>query len=105
MTPAQPPLPTAWNLLFQFCAGNHTSTLMSESLVGLIVTATRQNSGRSLYGFAPLPPPAGGENWPAGTIWASVIVVSFRASFARLSHVAANAGAAIRHMTIHKAHF
>ena len=44
--PAQPPLPTAWNLPFQSAAGSQTSTLMSESLVGLSVAATRQNSGR-----------------------------------------------------------
>src|SRR5262245_45666350 len=77
---------------------------MSESLVGLMVAAMRQNSGRSLYGFAPLPPAPGGENWPGGTRAAIVIVVSFNTSDARLSHEDANAGTANRHTKIHKAH-
>jgi hypothetical protein len=41
-------LPTAWNLPFQPDAGSHTSILMSESLDGLLVIATRQKAGRSL---------------------------------------------------------
>src|ERR1051326_7648846 len=89
MTPAQPPLPTAWNLLFQPFVGSQTSTLMSESVVGFRVAATRQNSGRSLYGLAPPPPPCrapGVENCPAGTTLATVIVVSGSFSAARLSH-------------------
>jgi hypothetical protein len=55
MTPAQPPLPTAWNLPFHAVsaaaapsargAGSQTSILMSESLVGVSVAATRQNAG------------------------------------------------------------
>jgi len=48
MTPAQPPLPTAWNLPFHPVVGNQISTLMSESLVGVNVAATRQKSGRLL---------------------------------------------------------
>src|SRR3954465_4658296 len=42
MTPAHPPLPTAWNLPFQFSAGSQTSTAMSESADGFSVAATRQ---------------------------------------------------------------
>src|SRR5262245_16758274 len=99
MTPAQPPLPTAWNFPFQLLVGSHTSILMSESLVGLIVAATRQNSVSSLYGFAPRPPPCrspGGVKCPAGTSCAAVTVVSFSASVARLSQEAADADVAGR---------
>src|SRR5512143_701502 len=97
MTPAQPPFPTDCSLRFQFEVGSQTSTLISESLEGLRVAATRQNSGRSLYALAVLPFPAalGWENCPAGTICAIVMVASGSASEARLSHVAANAGDAI----------
>src|SRR5579884_255942 len=100
MTPAQPPFPTAWNLPFHPFAGNHTSTLMSESAVGLIVTTTRQNSGSSLYGLAPVPPPCrspGAENCPAGMTCAIVMAVSFNTSFDKLSHEEPNAGAAEMH--------
>ena len=45
MLPFKPPLPTAWNLPFQPAAGSQTSILMSESLVGVSVAATRQNAG------------------------------------------------------------
>ena len=44
--PCHAPLPTAWNLPFQPEMGNHTSILMSESLEGVSVAATRQNAGR-----------------------------------------------------------
>src|SRR6516225_11798242 len=98
MTPAQPPLPTACSFRFQPDVGSQNSTLISESLEGLRVAATRQNSGRSLYTVSaplPLPCPApGGVNWPAATTCARVIVVSGRATEARLLQVAANAGAA-----------
>src|ERR1700682_17209 len=106
MTPAQPPLPTACNLRFQPEVGSQNSTLISESLEGFSVAVTRQNSGRSLYGlrappfFWPCPAP-GATNSPAGTTWAIVIVVSGNASDVRLSHEAANAGAAARHRRIH----
>src|SRR5690349_12902624 len=107
MTPAQPPLPTPWNLPFQELAGSHTSTLMSESDVGLIVTATRQKSGRSLYGLAPRPAACcapGGRNWPAGTTCAIVTVVSFNLSAARLSHEEPNEGTANEDTNIHNVH-
>jgi hypothetical protein len=42
IAPLKAPLPTAWNLPFQPVAGSHTSILMSESLVGVSVAATRQ---------------------------------------------------------------
>src|SRR6266545_3597698 len=104
MTPAQPPLPTAWNLPFQPLPGSQTSTLISESLEGVSVADTRQNSGRFWYGLAPAPDRSPGvENVPAGTSCAAVMVVSFKASFARLSQGAANAGTADSHASIRTA--
>ena len=50
--------------LFQPEAGIHTSILISESLDGLRVTATRQNAGKSV---CPM-------NVPAGTSWAVMVV-------------------------------
>src|SRR5450631_2928039 len=43
MAPLNAPLPTAWNLPFQFVDGSHISILMSESEDGRNVAATRQN--------------------------------------------------------------
>src|SRR5579862_3682570 len=91
MTPAQPPLPTAWNLPFHPLAGSQTSILMSESLVGVSVAATRQNSPSALYGFRPRGGPSGGWNVPAATTSTLVMAVSLSASLARLAHGAANA--------------
>src|SRR6184192_2874354 len=45
MLPAHPPFPTAWSLPFHPDAGIQTSILMSESIDGAIVAATRQNAG------------------------------------------------------------
>src|SRR6516225_4451087 len=67
---------------------------MSESPLGVSVTAARQNAGRSAYGLRPSPPrrpPSGGKNFPDVTISARVTVASLSAAFARLSHVAADA--------------
>ena len=50
--PAHPPLPTAWNLPFHPPVGSHTSILISESLVGFNVAATRQNDGSFANRFA-----------------------------------------------------
>src|SRR5579872_2349190 len=99
MTPAQPPFPTDWSLRFQFEVGSQNSTLISESLEGLSVAATRQNSGRSLYTLAPFPLPGlpGGTNAPGATICAAVMFVSGNARDARLSQDAANAGAEMAH--------
>src|SRR3954468_22453438 len=94
MTPAQPPFPTAWNLPFQPFVGSHTSILMSESVLGVSVAATRQNDGRFAYGLAPPPPrrpPSGGTNVPGATTSARLIVPAFKAAPAKLSHVAADA--------------
>src|SRR5438093_7570113 len=92
IVPAHPPLPTAWSLPFQTDAGSHTSILMSESLDGVNVAATRQNAGRSrkacaaAAGEAAPPTRAGGVNAPASTTCASVIVVFSSVRDAKLSH-------------------
>src|SRR5688572_19807544 len=93
MFPFQPPLPTAWNLPFQPDAGSQTSILMSDSLEGVSVAATRQKAGRSLNGLPP-PRPAGAVNAPAATGCAIVIVASGSFNDDRLSQVAALAGPA-----------
>src|SRR5678816_4946504 len=80
MVPAHPPLPTAWNFPFHF-AGSHTSILMSESLDGISVAATRQNAGSDAYtrdtcgGAPPCRAAPGGVNAPAATSCAIVIFV------------------------------
>ena len=112
MVPAQPPLPTAWNLPFHPDEGSHTSILMSESLLGVSVAATRQKAGSAANAWAAAPPrppaaarpsggawpsaprwpPApprfatGGVNAPAATVWAAVMVVFGSARADRLSH-------------------
>src|SRR6185295_3356452 len=106
MTPAHPPLPTAWNFPFQPDAGSHTSILMSESLVGVNVAATRQNAGSAAIGPPPARPPpaaprpAGGVKAPAGTACAIVIVASPRASETRPSHAVVSVGAPARATTV-----
>ena len=76
-------------------AGNQTSILMSESLVGFKVAATRQKDGRLAYTAPPRPAPprlaTGGVNAPAATVWAAVMVVSGRARAVRPSQDAAPA--------------
>src|SRR5262245_29419353 len=92
MDPAHPPLPTAWNLLFQLATGIQTSILISESLDGFNVAATLQNSGSCLnvaFCCAAPRPEGGNENSPADTVRASVMVVPGRASDARLSQLTA----------------
>src|ERR1700760_3775300 len=88
MPPANPPLPSPRYLPFHPVSGSHTSILISESLAGLIVAATRQNAGRFFTeaGGALAP---GGTNAPAATGCADVMVVSGKFSAARLSQVAA----------------
>src|SRR5262249_746168 len=103
MLPFQPPLPTASNFLFQLDAGNHTSILISESVVGLTVAATWQNAGKSPNCAPPRPPPARppppGENAPAATDCAIVMVVSGSFRPARLSHGAADRGTTVSNTT------
>ena len=75
MAPAQPPLPTAWNFPFQSAAGSQTSILMSESVDGVSVAATRQKAGRRLNCGTAAALAPGSVNPPAGTICARVIEV------------------------------
>src|SRR6185503_21161831 len=107
MVPAHPPLPTAWNLPFQFSAGSHTSISICESDEGFSTTCTRQCAGSTICGAGgppprpPAAPPrpcafgatgppggpcgAGGVKGPAGTSCADVIVVFGSASDASFS--------------------
>src|SRR6185503_17105174 len=97
MVPAQAPLPTDCRLRFHPLSGSQTSILISESLTGVMVAATRQNAARFRNADPcwPFPPArSGGVKAPAATGSAMVMVVllSFRA--VRLSHAGApNTGA------------
>src|ERR1700733_1805398 len=95
MDPVHPPLPTPWNLPFQPSVGSHTSILISESLLGRSVAATRQKAGR-LFGEMGngMNPPGGMVKAPAATVWAKVMVVSGSFNAARLSQEAARRCAA-----------
>jgi hypothetical protein len=69
---------------------------MSESAVGLLVNAMRQNAGsaaivRARAGATPRPGAVGGVNAPAATSVADVTVAFGRRNDARLSHEAAAA--------------
>src|SRR5262245_10814319 len=80
--PVNAPLPTARNFPFQLAAGNQSSILMSESLDGRSVVATRQKAGScaNVRGFGGATdgssgdPSVDGTKPPAGTSRASVIV-------------------------------
>src|SRR6188768_3688405 len=90
MVPFQPPLPTACSLPFQPAIGSQTSILMSDSLVGVSVAATRQNAGRSASAAPPRPPAC--ARAPAATDAANVTVPFVSLADDRLSQVAAYAG-------------
>src|SRR5438874_6775710 len=95
MFPAHAPLPTASSLPFQPEAGSQTSILISESLEGVSVAATRQNGGSAAKGFPPRPPRGfGGANCPAPTVCASVTATCGCENVDKLSQVAPIAGAA-----------
>src|SRR5438552_5829857 len=85
MVPAQPPLPTAWNLPFHAWAGSQTSILMSESDEGVSVAATRQKVG-SWLNCGTAGPVSGRVNAPAATVLAKVIEVFGSARDDKLSH-------------------
>ena len=70
-------------------AGIHSSNLMSESFVGLISAATRQNAGKLSSGRPGKLPGLSGVNLPAASAFATVMVVLGSMSMARLSQVAA----------------
>ena len=70
MKPPNPPFSTPSKLPFQLGVfGIHTSNLMSESVVGLMKPATRQEGGR-------IGREGKRRDGPPGTSWASVIDVS-----------------------------
>src|SRR5437667_11506996 len=95
MAPFHAPLPTAWYFVFQLSAGSQTSILISESLDGFAVSATRQNAGRSANALPPLPVrPPGCVKVPAATSCTDSTVASGSDSDFRLSHVAEYAGGA-----------
>ena len=85
----------AWNFPFQPDAGSHTSILISESLVGVSVAATRQNSGSlAKTGSGPDDPCVpGGTNAPGAICWAIVTFAFGNVSAAMDSQVADEATA------------
>src|SRR5580700_397109 len=87
MIPAHAPFPTDCSLPFQPPPGIQTSILISESLVGFRVAATRQNAGRLLY-TAPAfgPRPGGAGNAPASTGIARVMAACGKGLAATSSH-------------------
>ena len=92
MVPAQAPLPTDCRFPFHPVSGSQTSILISESLTGVRVAATRQNAGRfwndgGLLAFRACG--TGGVKAPAATASAVVMVVFLSFSAVRLSHVEA----------------
>src|ERR1041385_8722632 len=91
MVPAQAPLPTDCRFPFQADSGSQTSILISESVEGVSVAATRQNDGRFLndWGCFPLGAGKGDVNAPAATSSATVMAVFFSLSDVRLWHVEA----------------
>src|SRR5574339_572538 len=84
MDPLNAPLPTACNLPFQPDAGNQTSILISDSLVGFSVAAIRQNEGKALIASAFSW--TGDVNAPASTLSASVMVAPGSLSFDNAPH-------------------
>src|SRR5258708_34416342 len=92
MLPAKPPLPIPWYFPFQPAAGIQTSSLMSESLVGLISAVTRQKAGNSLKVAGARP--AGGSNAPAATNCAEVVVGSGGLTLPKPPHGGAKTGCA-----------
>src|SRR5687768_8030638 len=84
IVPAHPPLPTAWNFPFQSVAGSQTSILITESAVGVDVTATRQKAGSAAMARAAAG--EGGAKLPAATSAADVTVAAGRRKDARLAH-------------------
>src|SRR5437867_3646458 len=95
MEPANPPLPTPWNLPFQPEAGSQTSSLISESLDGFSTSETRQNAAVTSIGRL-----SGGVNEPAATDCALEMAALGNATLARSSHVAAKAAACLRFPSI-----
>src|SRR5438034_6103918 len=84
MFPAYPPLPVPSNRRFQPEIGIQTSTLISESLVGVNVAVTRQNGRTSWYVR-----PSGPVNVGPGTETADVITPSCNGTVISVSQVTA----------------
>src|SRR5262245_45226725 len=82
MTPAHPPLPTCAYLVFHLSSGSHTSKRMSDSAVGLIVPAIRQNGGRLVIALVD----PGGVNEPAVIASTAVMEVFGSGVFAMAVH-------------------
>src|SRR5512138_447852 len=87
--PAQPPLPTARNLPFQFSTGIHNSISICESADGLSTAATRQCAGT-----CPACAPRALPCCPAATYSDAVIVVFGSDRDFKLSQVVFSAKAA-----------
>src|SRR5580658_4166188 len=101
MEPAQTPFPPPTNFPFQPESGIQTSKRISESGVGWMVPATRQNAGSAakFAGGPPGTPPAPeGLKVPAGTSATSVIVVwgIFRLCESALQEGSACTGSAVK---------
>src|SRR5262245_58266838 len=90
IAPAQPPLPTARNLPFQFFVGSQSSTLMFESGVGLSTIVTLQcsgiGSGGGAFAGGGRPPPGGGVKMPSATVVAAVTLARSSLTPASCSH-------------------
>src|ERR1700722_11915904 len=94
--PAQPKLPAVKSLPFQPDSGSHTSILISESMLGFNVAATRQKAGFGapvirpatfMPGRLKTPCAACGMRYsPAPTDSVLVIVAAGNAIFARAPH-------------------
>src|SRR5271154_5629185 len=88
MYPAKPPFPCPRNFPFQPLIGIQISTLISESGVGLSVATTRQKAGATLYRCGTFSPAfrSGGENAPAFTLSARVMLTLGNATCLRSAH-------------------
>src|SRR5579859_3575237 len=91
MLPAQAPLPTDCRFPFHPDSGSQTSILISESLLGVSVAATRQNAGtlRKDGGCLPLGGGRGEVKAPAATVSVMVIAAFWSLSAGRLAQVEA----------------
>src|SRR5579862_6107289 len=93
MLPQKPPQPSCSYLPLKLPSiGIQTSSLISESLVGVAVMATRQNGGRPVKAVV-VP---GGVNDPPSTAWAVVTVACGSDRLERPAQVLAEDGAADR---------
>src|ERR1017187_1737261 len=102
MLPAKPPLPWPRNFPFHPFTGIHTSIGMAESVLGVAITWTRQNSGRrpsSAFCAGWSVELSGGVNAPAATAAAETTFAPGNVSDASFAHVSSLAGAGCDHAT------